>query len=55
MGLREAAGARALPLAGKTEAPSVSLRPEELAMLVNGMDLAAARPRRNWHRRAPAA
>ena len=40
----EAAGAR-----------SVSMRPEELAMLVNGMDLAHARPRANWHRRAPAA
>jgi len=39
----------------KTEAHSVSLRPEELAMLVNGMNLAAAQPRRNWHRRAPAA
>lgn len=34
---------------------SVSMRPEELAMLVNGMDLAKARPRRNWLRRAPAA
>lgn len=39
----------------KAEAHSVSLRAEELAMLVNGMDLAEARPRRNWHRRAPAA
>lgn len=39
----------------KTESHSVSLRPEELAMLVNGIDLAEARPRRNWHRRAPAA
>jgi transposase len=34
---------------------SVSIRPEELAMLVNGMDLAQARPRRNWLRREPAA
>src|SRR5271168_267290 len=34
---------------------TVSMRPEELAMLVNGMDLAEARPRRNWHRRTPAA
>ena len=33
---------------------SVSMRPEELAMLVNGMDLAQARPRRNWLRRSPA-
>jgi transposase len=34
---------------------SVSMRPEELAMLINGMDLVQARPRRNWYRRAPAA
>jgi len=34
---------------------SVTMRPEELAMLVNGMDLAQARPRSNWHRRTPAA
>lgn len=31
---------------------SVTMRPEELAMLVNGMDLKAARPRANWYRRA---
>ena len=37
------------------EARSVTLRPEELAMLVNGMDLAQARPRQKWLRRAPAA
>lgn len=34
---------------------SVSMRPEELAMLVNGIDLAQARPRRNWLRRSPVA
>ena len=34
---------------------NISMRPEELAMLVNGMDLAQARPRRNWLRRTPAA
>jgi transposase len=34
---------------------SILLRPEELAMLVNGLDLAQARPRKNWFRRAPAA
>jgi transposase len=34
---------------------SVTMRPEELAMLVNGMDLAQVRPRPNWHRRPPAA
>jgi transposase len=38
-----------------TDARTVMMRPEELAMLVNGMDLAAARPRRSWHRRVPAA
>lgn len=36
-------------------AHSVSLRPEELAMLVNGMDLTRARPRKNWMRQTPAA
>lgn len=30
---------------------SVTMRPEELAMLVNGMDLTAARSRANWYRR----
>jgi transposase len=34
---------------------SVVMRPEELAMLVNGLDLAQARPRKNWLRRTPAA
>ena len=34
---------------------SVMMRSEELAMLVNGLDLTQARPRRNWFRRAPAA
>ena len=34
---------------------SVSMRPEELAMLLNGLDLKQAQPRRNWYRRAPAA
>ncbi|HYP14662.1 MAG TPA: IS66 family insertion sequence element accessory protein TnpB [Bryobacteraceae bacterium] len=38
-----------------TEGRSVSMRPEELAMLINGMDLAQARLRQNWHRRTPAA
>ena len=33
----------------------VVMRPEELAMLVNGLDLADARPRKNWLRQAPAA
>lgn len=33
----------------------IVMRPEQLAMLVNGLDLAEARPRKNWLRRAPAA
>jgi transposase len=36
-------------------ARSVVMRPEELAMLLNGLDLAQARPRKNWLRRTPAA
>jgi transposase len=36
-------------------ARSVVMRPEELAMLVNGLDLGQAKPRKNWLRRAPAA
>lgn len=31
---------------------SVTMRAEELAMLINGMDLRAARPRANWYRRS---
>jgi hypothetical protein len=31
------------------------MRPEELAMLLNGLDAGQARPRKNWLRRAPAA
>ena len=36
-------------------ASSVVMRPEELAMLVNGLDMAQAQPRKNWLRRTPAA
>jgi len=36
-------------------ARSVTMRPEELAMLVNGLDLSQARQRRNWLRRTSAA
>jgi transposase len=36
-------------------ARSVTMRPEELAMLVNGLDLSQARRRKNWLRREPAA
>jgi hypothetical protein len=31
------------------------MRPEELAMLINGLDLAEVRPRKNWLRHVPAA
>jgi transposase len=34
---------------------SVTMKPEELAMLVSGMDLTRARPKANWYRREPAA
>jgi transposase len=33
----------------------VVMRPEELAMLINGLDVAEARPRKNWLRGLPAA
>lgn len=38
-----------------TDASCLAMRPEELAMLLNGLDLAEARPRKNWLRRLPAA
>lgn len=38
-----------------TESGCLLMRPEELAMLLNGLDLAEARPRKNWLRRLPAA
>jgi hypothetical protein len=31
------------------------MRPEELAMLINGLDLTQAQPRKHWLRRSPAA
>jgi transposase len=34
---------------------SVTMRPEELAMLLNGLDLKQAQPRKNWMRQTPAA
>lgn len=37
------------------EAHTVSMKPEELAMLLSGMDLREAQPRANWYRREPAA
>lgn len=38
------------PQAGEQE-PSVTMRTEELAMLVSGLDLKQAQPRRGWYRR----
>src|SRR5258706_1279125 len=38
-----------------TEARTITMRAEELAMLVNGLDLSEAKPRKNWLRRPPAA
>lgn len=40
---------------GELAPRSVVLRPEELAMLLNGLDLKATKRRRNWLDRAPAA
>lgn len=37
------------------DAGSLVMRSEELAMLINGMDLKQGRQRSNWHRREPAA
>ena len=34
---------------------SVTMRPEEFAMLLNGLDLKQAQPRKNWMRQTPAA
>jgi transposase len=39
----------------EANSPSVAMRAEELAMLLNGLDVAQARPRKNWMRQAPAA
>lgn len=33
---------------------SVTMRPEELAMLLNGLDVAQSQPRKNWFRHTPA-
>ena len=34
---------------------SVVMKPEELAMLLNGLDVTQAQSRKNWYRRMPAA
>jgi transposase len=38
-----------------TEERCLVMRSEELAMLLNGLDIAEAKPRKNWLRRLPAA
>ena len=39
----------------RTEGNCLAMRPEELALLLNGLDMGEARPRKNWLRRLPAA
>ncbi len=41
--------------ASNTPQRGVMMRPEELAMLLNGLDLAQTQERKNWYRRMPAA
>ena len=41
--------------AGTGDGKSVILRPEELSMLLNGLDLKTVRRRRNWYRNPSAA
>jgi transposase len=40
------------PVAAAGQEQSVVMRAEELAMLLNGLDLKQAQPRRGWYRRA---
>jgi transposase len=40
------------PVAAAEQEQSVVMRAEELAMLLNGLDLKQAQPRRGWYRRA---
>lgn len=44
-----------VPAPGNAATRSVTMRAEELAMLLNGLDVAESKPRKNWLRRAPAA
>jgi transposase len=37
------------------QARSITMRPEELAMLINGLEFTQTKARRNWLRRSPAA
>jgi transposase len=41
--------------APEAESSSIGIRGEQLAMLLNGLDLSQAKPRKNWLRRLPAA
>lgn len=43
-------GRFAWPKAADEEATHVRMRPEQLAMLLNGLDLARTQPRRGWFR-----
>ena len=43
------------PTAPAEQERSVLMRSEELAMLLNGLDIGQAQPRKNWFRRTPAA
>jgi len=53
---RLGAGPFSLPeAAAEGETRSLTMRREELSLLVNGLDLAQTRPRKNWYGRAPAA
>ena len=40
---------------GSVDGVSIRMQPEELAMLLGGLDLERAKPRRGWYRREPAA
>ena len=56
VGLREAIGERPLPLADRTSRGlCCDAGWKSWAMLINGLDLAEARPRKDWLRRIPAA
>lgn len=39
------------PTDAAADAPSVTMRAQELAMLLSGLDLRQAQPRRGWYRR----
>ena len=55
MGLREAVGEGPFPLAGGTGRTVSHDAAGRVGNAVNGLDLAEARPRKNWLRRLPAA